>query len=97
MIRVEIRRRAIDGIKRPIMYKGEQCRDEKGELMFLTEYSDSLLLALTKAHCLEFSDRLEIDHKSTPPSPTLRVVFVYPKTGEEHTQEELNRHKEGVN
>jgi len=29
-IREEIRRRAIDGIKRPIMYRGKQCADEKG-------------------------------------------------------------------
>jgi len=26
-IREEIRRRAIDGIKRPIMYRGKQCAD----------------------------------------------------------------------
>ncbi len=29
-IREEIRRRAIDGINGPIMYRGKQCADEKG-------------------------------------------------------------------
>src|SRR5262249_20625160 len=86
-IREEIRRRAIEGIKRPMMYKGVQCRDENGQLMYLTEYSDYLLLQLARAHCPEFRDKLAVDHKNATVGP-LRVVFVDAHTGQEYEKVE---------
>src|SRR5262249_44559422 len=86
-IRTEVRKRAMDGIQRPIMYKGVQCRDENGQLMYLTEYSDYLLLQLARAHCREFRDKLAVDHKNATVGP-LRVVFVDAHTGQEYEKVE---------
>src|SRR5262245_2743241 len=71
-LREEIRQRAIDGIKGPIMYKGQQCRDHEGNLMFYTEYSDRLLELMLKAHGPEYRNQLDV---ALPKDVNIRVVY----------------------
>jgi len=66
-IRSEAIRRAIDGVDVPIFYQGNQVQTIK-------KYSDTLLLALLKAHCPEFRDPIQVQR--IDPGATLRVEFV---------------------
>jgi hypothetical protein len=46
----EARRRAIKGVEEPLVSSGKLVRDENGQPITVTRYSDNLLLALLKAH-----------------------------------------------
>jgi len=46
----EARRRAVKGVEEPLVSAGKLVRDENGQPITVTRYSDSLLLALLKAH-----------------------------------------------
>jgi len=46
----EARRRAVKGVKEPLVSAGKLVRDENGQPITVTRYSDNLLLALLKAH-----------------------------------------------
>ena len=46
-------RRAFEGVKRPVLYKGKQVRTGRGrhsKILYHTEYSDQLLLAVLKRY-----------------------------------------------
>ena len=45
---MEVRRRAIEGIDKPIVYKGQITKDSDGTPVTVKEYSDNLLMFLTK-------------------------------------------------
>ena len=79
----EVRRRAMDGVKKPIMWRGQQCRDKNGRKMWLREYSDRMLELLVKRHCPEFRDNRHAVGAAPGEPAKLRVVFVNPRTGEE--------------
>ena len=52
----ELRRRAVDGVERPVFYKGEKIATEK-------EWSDQLLLAYLRANRPEkYRERSEVRH-----------------------------------
>ena len=46
----EARRRAVKGVEEPLVSAGKLVRDENGQPITVTRYSDNLLLALLKAH-----------------------------------------------
>jgi hypothetical protein len=46
----EARRRAVKGVEEPLVSAGRLVRDENGQPITVTRYSDNLLLALLKAH-----------------------------------------------
>jgi hypothetical protein len=46
----EARRRAVEGVEEPLVSAGKLVRDENGQPITVTRYSDNLLLALLKAH-----------------------------------------------
>ena len=46
----EARRRALEGIPEPLVSGGKLVRDEEGQPITIRRYSNSLLLALLKAH-----------------------------------------------
>jgi hypothetical protein len=46
----ESRRRAVEGVEEPLVSAGKLVRDENGQPITVTRYSDNLLLALLKAH-----------------------------------------------
>jgi hypothetical protein len=54
-IRYEIKRRALEGVKKAVYYKGEKIGTEE-------EHSDRLLEMLAKAHCPEYRDKAEVTH-----------------------------------
>jgi len=54
LIEAAIHERAIDGVERGVYYKGERIATER-------HYSDSLLLALAKAHDPRYRDKLSVD------------------------------------
>lgn len=56
-LRAEIHRRGVEGVPKPIYYKG--ARIDQGESV---EYSDRLLEMLTKRHCPEFREKVSVDH-----------------------------------
>ena len=59
----EARRRAVDGVEKPIYYKGVQ-------IDVVREYSDGLLTLLLKAHKPEkFRDRRSIEHTGADGGP----------------------------
>jgi hypothetical protein len=56
-------RRAIEGVRRPILYKGKPVYI-RGEPQYQIEYSDQLLILLLKANNPEkFKDRSDVTHK----------------------------------
>jgi hypothetical protein len=74
-VREEVRRRAFEGEKRPIMYQGEQVRDERGNLLWLTEKSDRMLELLAKAKCPEFREKHEVTGDAGGPVKILAVRY----------------------
>jgi hypothetical protein len=74
-LEAEARRRAIGGIRKPILYKGEICGWE-------TLYSDSLMVTLLRASDPErFADRTKTDFRASttydsPPSSDVTILDV---------------------
>lgn len=52
----EAHRRAVDGVEKPVFYKGSRCDD--GDVK---EYSDRLLELMLKRHIPEFREKLQVD------------------------------------
>ena len=50
----EARRRAVDGIRKPLTHLGEFTKDAEGNINYIREYSDSLLMFLIKAKRPEY-------------------------------------------
>lgn len=50
----EARRRAVEGVRKPVFYQGSIC----GEIQ---EYSDTLLLAMLKAKKPEYRDKVDVN------------------------------------
>ncbi|HEX5269979.1 MAG TPA: hypothetical protein VFW33_05810 [Gemmataceae bacterium] len=87
-LELEARRRAHDGVDVPVIYKGRLCGswvDAEGKEvasdapgarfvpLVLKEYSDSLLLALLKAHRPErFKDNVKLEHTGTGQGGAIR-------------------------
>jgi hypothetical protein len=60
MLEDEAVRRAVDGVRKPIFYKGKPIRI-CGEIVYETEYSDALLIQLLKAyHPEKFGDKPQV-------------------------------------
>jgi hypothetical protein len=82
-LELEARRRAHDGVDRPVIYQGRLCGtwvDEAGNVvaegtpgarllpLTVKEYSDTLLLALLKAHRPEkYRDNVKMEHAGSRP------------------------------
>lgn len=61
----EADRRALRGVKRPIMFRGQQCKDKDGKPLWERTYSDQLLLARLRAlrpHKYRDNVSLEVDN-----------------------------------
>ena len=87
-LELEARRRAHDGIDEPVVYQGELCgswvmpdgtvvsKDTPGALLVpltVKKYSDSLLMALLKAHRPEkFRDNVKLEHMGTGKDGAIR-------------------------
>jgi transposase-like protein len=52
-LELEARRRAVDGVERPILYAGQFVRHEDGTIAVTRHYSDRLLEFLLRAHLPE--------------------------------------------
>ena len=67
-VEAEVKRRAIDGIIKPVFYKGERVDNDQ-----VREYSDNLLMFYMKRHRKEFRDssKVEVD----VPEDTARFVM----------------------
>lgn len=58
----EARRRAVDGVERPVVAMGRIAKDDKGNVLMLREYSDALLALMLKAKKpKEYRDRLDVN------------------------------------
>ena len=74
-LEAEARRRAVEGVRKPIFYKGEICGWE-------TLYSDSLMVTLLKGNDPEkFADRTKTDFRArttydSPPSSDVTILDV---------------------
>jgi len=62
-------RRAHEGVKRPVMYKGAPVKQGR-RILYETEYSDQLLLALLK----RFRPALYRDHVTTEHTGSIEIV-----------------------
>ena len=71
LIRAEIKRRGVDGVTKPVHYQGERVD-------YVTEYSDNLLMFLTKSRMPEFREKQSIEH-----SGTLSITDLVKKAAEE--------------
>lgn len=49
-LEAEAYRRAVVGVKKPVIFKGRHMTDEKNQKMYIREYSDGLLQVLLKAN-----------------------------------------------
>jgi hypothetical protein len=73
-------RRAVEGIDKPIFYKGKRVKAK------VKEYSDTLLIVLLKANApKKYKDRVQAEHtgKGGTPLSTLQVQIVKPKEDDE--------------
>ena len=53
-------RRAYEGVRKPVFYKGKQVRDSEGRLVYETEYDSNLLMFLLKAYDRKrFGDKVD--------------------------------------
>lgn len=60
-VEAEARRRAVEGVEEPVF--GRVARDEDGQIGTVRKYSDTLTLALLKAHRPElYRDRKDLHH-----------------------------------
>ena len=67
-LELEARRRAVEGTERPVFYQG-------GEVGYVREYSDTLLIFLLKAHRPnKFRERVEHEHK-VPQAIEVKLSF----------------------
>lgn len=83
---VEMRRRSVDGVPKPAMYKGKICGDwlkdgrvvspdEPGAVftpIVLREYSDQLLLAMVRAHKPEYREKVAVGVGGDPNAPPIK-------------------------
>lgn len=73
----EADRRAIEGVNKPVFYKGQLVTDSTGKPVVIKEYSDTLLIFRLKALAPE-KYRERIDNKvdvRTPGAVALRVIY----------------------
>ncbi len=71
----EARRRAVDGVSRPVFYKGKVCGT-------VQECSDSLLLAILRARRPEkYRDNSKIEHRLSDTLEALVLRSMAPKAG----------------
>jgi hypothetical protein len=60
----EAYRRAVIGVKKPVIFKGIHMTDENGEKMYIREYSDGLLQTLLKANNPnKFMERQKVENE----------------------------------
>lgn len=58
----EARRRAVDGVDKPVVAMGKIARNDDGSVLMIREYSDSLLALMLKAKKpAEYRDRQSVD------------------------------------
>ena len=71
LLEQEARRRAVDGVKKPVFYKGKKIAS-------VVEYSDNLLMFLLKSLKPErYRDNAKIEHTGTAGGPLeIQVTFV---------------------
>ncbi len=67
-LRDEVLRRTMDGVTKPVFYKGKQC----GEIR---EYSNKLLLTLLAARYPEFRNKLEPNASPDSDAPLPRLTI----------------------
>ena len=72
----EIRRRAIEGVDRPLVYQGRITRDELGNPVTIKEYSDVLLMFLTKKLDPSYKDNYQPQQSNTAINITQTVIEV---------------------
>ena len=69
----EARRRAVEGVSRPVFYKGDICG-------LIQEYSDNLLMFLIKQARPEYRENYRVEHTGAEGAPiTVNVRFVETK------------------
>lgn len=69
----EARRRAVDGVTKPLMYKGKKCGS-------IQEYSDTLMITLLKARRPErFRDNAKVEHGLSESLEALVLGSLAPK------------------
>lgn len=60
----EARRRAVEGVERPVVAMGKIARNDDGTVLKIREYSDTLLAMMLKAKKpKEYRDRLDVNAK----------------------------------
>lgn len=63
-LEAEAYRRAVTGVKKPVIFKGMHMVDENGEKMYVREYSDGLLQMLLKANNpTKFMERQKVENE----------------------------------
>lgn len=62
----EARRRAVEGVEKPVVAMGKIARNDDGTVLKIREYSDTLLALMLKAKKpKEYRDRLDVNAKHT--------------------------------
>ena len=79
LLEAEARRRALDGVERPLVGGGKLIRDDDGKVVMVREYNDRLLEYLLKAHRPEkYRDKSETGGKTardTTILPGVRIII----------------------
>jgi hypothetical protein len=83
----EARRRAVEGVQEPLVSAGKIVRDDDGQPIAIRRYSDTLLIALLKAHRPEKFRDQKLIHAGDPQNPIEHKVSMM--TLEERTQRVL--------
>jgi len=74
-VRNEVKRRGIDGWDEPVIYQGQNPKDDQGCAVTVRKYSDRMLELLAKAVCPEFRDKVAVTGESGGPVKIAVVRF----------------------
>jgi hypothetical protein len=96
-LEAEARRRAVEGVEKPLVSAGRLVKDDDGQPIRVREYSDSLLALLLKArNAPVFGDRQKIEHLGAGGGPVqMQVENLTPERAAEIYRERLAHGKPG--
>lgn len=84
-VEAEVQRRAVEGFQEPVIYQGQHMKDEDGNPMYITKYSDRMLELLAKAVKPEkFRERYEVTGKDGGPLQLNVLEFKMPTPNPPH-------------
>lgn len=71
----EARRRAMQGVSRPLVSGGKVVKDDDGKTIMITEFSDTLMVLRLKAHRPKYRDKSSVEMSGPNGGPVATVTL----------------------